>query len=209
MWANQKTMKIKSDKLHELQLLKALSEGNLNAYEKLFKLYYPILYAYAHKFLEKEDAQEIAQDTLIWLWENRSHLSIDRSLTSYLFSMIHNRSLNLIAKKEAMARVETTYYSLYQTQIEDFSLWQIRDLMENVDKAIARLPEDFRNAFVLSKFKGMSVQEIAELYSISPKTVYYRIQQAMKILKVELKDYLPLIQFLFIGSQVGYIGDIG
>ena len=96
-----------------------------------------------------------------------------------------------------------------QTQIEDFSLWQIRDLMENVDKAIARLPEDFRNAFVLSKFKGMSVQEIAELYSISPKTVYYRIQQAMKILKVELKDYLPLIQFLFIGSQVGYIGDIG
>ena len=43
----------------------------------------------------------------------------------------------------------------------------------------------------------MSYKEIAVQLNISPKTVDYRIQQALKQLRIELKDYLPLIYLLF------------
>ena len=42
----------------------------------------------------------------------------------------------------------------------------------------------------------MSYKEIASILDISPKTVDYRIQQALKILRVELKDYLPIVLLL-------------
>ena len=39
----------------------------------------------------------------------------------------------------------------------------------------------------------VSYKEIAEILGVSPKTVDYRIQQALKQLRVDLKDYLPLL----------------
>lgn len=192
------SMENKTDQAAINRLLKSLSQGEMGAFKKLFKLFYPVLYAYAHKFLVKEEAQEVAQDTLIWLWENRQDLPAEKSLTAYLFSMIHNKSLNLIAKQEAVARAETNYYILHQSLIEEYSLWQLRDLMDNIDKAVANLPDEYRNAFVLYKFKGLSVQEIADVTNVSDKTIYYRINQATKILRVILKDYLSLLHLWLI-----------
>ena len=44
--------------------------------------------------------------------------------------------------------------------------------------------------------QGLSYKEIAEILQVSPKTVDYRIQQALKQLRITLKDYLPLILLL-------------
>lgn len=49
----------------------------------------------------------------------------------------------------------------------------------------------------MHRFHDMSYKEIAVQLNISPKTVDYRIQQALKQLRIELKDYLPLIYLLF------------
>ena len=70
--------------------------------------------------------------------------------------------------------------------------------MDNIDKAVANLPDEYRNAFVLYKFKGLSVQEIADVTNVSDKTIYYRINQATKILRVILKDYLSLLHLWLI-----------
>lgn len=50
----------------------------------------------------------------------------------------------------------------------------------------------------MHRFKNMTYKEIASLLNVSPKTVDYRIQQALKLLRIELKDYLPLLAYLFI-----------
>lgn len=63
--------------------------------------------------------------------------------------------------------------------------------MQRIETAIEQLPETYRTAFIIHRFKGMSYKEIAEMYQVSPKTIDYRIQQALKILRKELKDYLP------------------
>ena len=48
----------------------------------------------------------------------------------------------------------------------------------------------------MHRFKGMSYKDIAVTYNVSPKTIDYRIQQALKLLREDLKDYLPLTVLL-------------
>ena len=72
-----------------------------------------------------------------------------------------------------------------------------KELTQKIEKAILNLPESYRVAFEMHRFQNKTYQEIAEELNISSKTVDYRIQQALKQLRKELKDYLPLLLFFF------------
>lgn len=54
-------------------LLSAVQRGDQKAFDTLFRRYYPMLCAYGHRFVELEDAEEIVEDSLLWIWENREH----------------------------------------------------------------------------------------------------------------------------------------
>ena len=58
------------------------------------------------------------------------------------------------------------------------------------------MSDSYREAFVMHRFKELSYKEIAEVLDVSPQTVAYRIQQALKLLHVSLKDYLPMLVWL-------------
>lgn len=182
-------------------LLNALREGNLNAYESLFKKYYPMLCAYAHRFVDLEDAEEIVQEVMLWMWEKRKEIIIESSLNQYLFKMTYHRSLNLITKKEIISRAETYFFTKKQEEmLEDIEYYQLAELTKKIESAISALPESYRVAFVMHRFKHMSYKEIAEALNVSPKTIGYRIQQALNLLRVELKDYLPVAILLLSGD---------
>jgi RNA polymerase sigma-70 factor (ECF subfamily) len=68
--------------------------------------------------------------------------------------------------------------------------------MKILSDAIEKLPEEYRKAFVMNRFEGKTYNEIAEVSHVTPKTIAYRITQALKILRTELKDYLPLLIWL-------------
>lgn len=182
----------------DMILLKALQNGELGAFESLFRKYYPMLCAYVHRFVDLQDAEEIVQEIMIWMWEKRRELVIDSSLNQYLFKMAYNRTLNLITKKEVIARAEMKFYTKHQEMPEDINYYQLSELTKRIEEAVASLPESYRTAFVMHRFRGMSYKDIAELMNVSPKTVDYRIQQALKLLRGRLKDYLPFLGiFLF------------
>ena len=61
---------------------------------------------------------------------------------------------------------------------------------------IRELPDEYRKAFEMNRFEEMTYNEIAERTGVSPKTIAYRISQALKILRTELKDYIPLLVWL-------------
>ena len=174
-------------------LLSAIKNGDEKAFDILFRKYYPMLCAYGHKFVELEDAEECVQDAMLWIWENREVVVIQSSLSSYLFSIVHHRALNRITQKEVKVRAENYFYQEMQSLIEDTNFYQIEELTKRIQTAVASLPDSYREAFVMHRFKDMSYKEIAELLGVSPKTIDYRIQQALKQLRIDLKDYLPLL----------------
>ena len=174
-------------------LLSAVQRGDQKAFDILFRRYYPMLCAYGHRFVELEDAEEIVEDSLLWIWENRETLVIESSLNSYLFKMVYRRALNKLAHIDATQRADTHFYEEMQEMLQDTDYYQIEELAKRIEDAVAALPESYREAFVMHRFRDMSYKEIAETLGVSPKTIDYRIQQALKQLRVDLKDYLPLL----------------
>ena len=174
-------------------LLSAVQHGDQKAFDTLFRRYYTMLCAYGHRFVELEDAEEIVEDSLLWIWENRETLVIESSLNSYLFKMVYRRALNKLAHIDATQRADTRFYEEMLEMLQDTDYYQIEELAKRIEDAVAALPESYREAFVMHRFRDMSYKEIAETLGVSPKTIDYRIQQALKQLRVDLKDYLPLL----------------
>ena len=178
-------------------LLSAIQNGDLKAYGILFRRYYPILCAYATRFVELKDAEEIVQDVMLWLWETRQTQTFETSLSQYLFRTVYHRVINQIVRHQSQLRADTLFYENMQEMLQDTDFYQFEELQKRIREAVEALPPTYREAFVMHRFENKSYKDIAEILQVSPKTVDYRIQQALKQLRITLKDYLPLILLLF------------
>jgi len=180
------------DNVRDEILFHRLQSGEEKAFDSLFLRYYPSLCAYARRFVEHEDGQEIVQDVMVWLWENRGMHIVDSSLKNYLFKAVKNRCLTLNAHYEVRQRV-LDQLSVDRKWMEDSDFYIVEELSRKIEEALQRLPDSYREAFELNRFQHLTYHEIATRLEVSSKTVDYRIRQALKLLRVELKDYLPLL----------------
>lgn len=178
------------------QLCSALRKGDEKAFDILFMRYYPALCVYARQFLNDEDAQDIVQNLMVWLWENREMLVVESTLRSYLFSAVRNSCLTELRKKEIRRKVHHQIHQNLQHLFEDPDFYVVNELIEKIEEAMATLPETYREAFAKNRFEQKTYNEIARELGVSAKTVDYRISHALKQLRVALRDYLPILGLL-------------
>lgn len=170
-----------------------MKDGNYKAFECIFKKYYPMLCVYAHRFVEMEDVEDVVEECMIWLWEKRETITINTTLRQYLFSMVRNKSLNLLTRKGVAEKAAAWYFSsLMEKSMSEPDQYQVKELQNKIQESIESLPESYREAFIMHRFQGMSYKEIAEKNNVSVKTIDYRIQQALKLLRKHLNNYLPI-----------------
>ena len=179
--------------MNDDQILNLLQNGDRDAYKQLFLKYYSPLCEYASQYISDEDSE----DLMLFIWETRKMLIIGTSLKSYLFISTKHRCLNAIKKQLYHERIHNHIYEKIKDQFEDPDYYFINELTEHINKAIKELPDTYRDTFALSRFGELTNTQIATKLGVSVKTVEYRISQALKILRVRLKDYLPLLSFLF------------
>ena len=123
--------------------------------------------------------------------------TFDTSLKNYLFKSVRNRCLTLTNRNEIKQRIQKKLQVHMEQLYEDPDFYIVEELAGKIETAIMRLPESYREAFELNRFQNMTYNEIAFKLGVSPKTIDYKIQQALKILRHELKEYLPLLASLF------------
>ena len=184
--------------MNEEELVYQLKQESQDAFNRIYNMYSARLYAYCMQYVKsREDTEEIVQDVLLWIWRHPdAHTIIETSLSKYLFKMVYHKAISQLRQQSIRQRVNTVFYEQMQDMLHDIDLYQIKELAKHIEQAIKELPPSYQEAFCLHRFKGMSYKEIASILDISPKTVDYRIQQALKILRVELKDYLPIVLLL-------------
>lgn len=187
---------MKNNTIEDSFLLSAMQRGDRKAFDTLFRKYYIPLCTYSRHFVDLEDAKEVVQDVMLWMWENRETQNINYSFSQYVFKAVYHRSMNIIVQNEVKQRAHTIYSENIQSMLHETDVCQLDELSKRLKDALDGLPESYREAFVMSRFKNMSYKEIAHLLDVSPKTIDYRIQQALKILRVKLKDYLPILLLL-------------
>lgn len=177
---------------HE-EIICKLKNGDEQAFDTVYKQYYRGLCAFASQYVTEAECEEIVQDVMMWLWENHAVLIPEMSLKSLLFTMVKNKCLNNITHNQIKQQVCEKLYNKYKDQFEDPDFYMEGELIALATKAIRALPNDYRQAFELNRFQHMTYNEIAEKTGVSAKTIAYRICQSLKILRTELKEYMPLL----------------
>ncbi|MDR2042274.1 MAG: RNA polymerase sigma-70 factor [Tannerella sp.] len=171
-------------------LFQQLQQGEEKAYKELFVRYYSPLCEYASRYIRDEEAEELVQDLMLYLWEAYEEIVIETSLKSYLFTAVKHRCLNAVKRKEYHEQVHGQLYEKLKDRFEEPDYYLVHELSNQIDRSIRELPDSYRETFELSRFGELSNTQIARQLNVSVKTIEYRITQSLKILRVKLKDYL-------------------
>ena len=182
-------------------LLQNLIQGDSRAFDALYTRYVPRVEAFACCMLkDRSEAEDLAHDLFLKLWESRESLQQVRSVRNYPFRMTKNAVFDRFEHKAVDARYRQSAAPKDLREIVSNDLVEQIDRQELlllIDMAIEKMPPQRRNVFRMSRFEGVSYQEIALRLGISQKTVEYHIHEALAELR---KLILILAVFIEIGK---------
>lgn len=178
-----------------------MEKRNLKHFESLFKQLQPRLFAYCCKYIEDEElARDIVQECFINLWENYG--TVETSFDNYLVIAVRNRCISHFRSLQRKYQYENSIYLKIKEfefhpeipdPLSDIYLKEVHEILYN---SIEKLPGKCKQVFKMSRLEGRKNQEIADMLDISVRTVEAQIYHALKILKTDLKDYLPAFVLL-------------
>ncbi|NGM62134.1 RNA polymerase sigma-70 factor [Sphingobacterium sp. SGG-5] len=191
----------------EKLLLAEIKNGNNEAFEYIFKSYYPRLQRYAARFIDDQAVvEDIIQECFIRFWEKKDMLSAI-SVSSLLFTMVRNSCLNYLKhltvvekhRIEYLAKAggeERLYYTDFLLDTEHKLLY--KELQEQIDMVIDQLPKRCREVFLMSRFEGLKNREIAEALQISTTAVEKHISKALQQFSAYFKHKYPMDVYIMI-----------
>ena len=185
-------------------IVQQIKAGDKLVFEKLYSFFFHKLSYFSNQYLlDVDEANSIAQEVFTELWVRRENLTDNTNIQAWLFTVTKNKSLKQIQKLKSKhnfdsylksRQLEVNYKSLTDFDTSDFVF---DELQQKVDKALSQLSPSVRIVFEKSRFEDKKNREIADELGISIKTVEAHISKSLKLLRTELKDYLPLLHILF------------
>ena len=179
------------------QIVSALNEGHESVFDAVYRHYFKKLCAFCSQYIpDLEETEEIVQETMVWLWENRLTLKAELTLKSLLFTIVKNKALNRISHYEIKQKVHEEIHQKYESTFENPDFYDQDELFRMYCQTLEKMPKDIRETFLMNRDRSLTHKEIAATLNVSPQTVNYRIGQALKMLRQALKDYLPFWSIL-------------
>lgn len=184
-----------SKSIREEDLLANLKNGDEKAFITIYKQYSEILWSFLAKFkLEQEDVEDITQQTFVKLWQRRTQLDLDQNIKSYLITIAKNDIYNKI-KRQIVHRKYQTHAEHFQ-EIETHA--NNNELTEILYRILDKLPEKRRQVYEMSRIKGYSNKEIAEILNISNSTVENHINNSSSYIKKILRNLGFIFAYLML-----------
>ncbi len=179
--------------MNDFLLLKRVKEGDIQAFEQLFRQYYTPLCLYASGITGRRDvAEEIIQELFYKVWKDRESLHIFRSVKSYLYAAVRNQSLQYCEQEQVRTRYSEDTGVLPEESPDASPLEQLenRELQTAIEHALQKLPERRRKIFQMHRWQGLKYKEIADTLAISVKTVEAEMTRTHQLLKKEIEKYI-------------------
>jgi len=171
----------------EDELFLLIRQGSEAAFAVLYQRYLDLLFSRAYTLLQNTDeAKDVVQDVLIWLWNHRISVQINTSLRAYLTGAVQQRCADLIRKKMNRNNRQQIYASL-TTTITGTSPLETKELNNQLQAAMALISPVSRKVFIMSYIEKKTLKEIAALMNIKVQTAKNHMQQALKILRQHLR----------------------
>lgn len=172
------------------QVILEFQKGNPDAFERVFKLFYPKLVDFAWRMIGSlDDAKDIAQVAFIKLFEISDKFDGANNIQAFLYTAIKNRSLNFLRDQKTQSnKLKEIGAGLqsYELLADEF---EIKDaLYSKVLAAIDRLPGECGRIFKMLFIDELSPAEVAEILDIAKSTVYNQKQNGLKLLRINLGE---------------------
>ncbi len=173
------------------ELMLRVQKGDLAAFEALYKRFYNNLYQFILRFVkERPLAEDILQETFLHLFKGRGRYRKTARFSTYLFTIGRNLCLDTLKKwekrhvlhdqgdllKEAMDSSKGPSEILEETEISGI-----------VQREIQALPGDQREVLLLSKYSGLTYEEIARIVESTQSAVKQKVHRARLSLRQNLK----------------------
>jgi RNA polymerase sigma-70 factor (ECF subfamily) len=167
--------------IQELQRRIALHDDE-PAYKELFLMFYRQLQQFADSFVRSNEvAEEIVSDVFIKIWQRRKELDRVENLKIYLYVSTKNMALNYLrSQKKPMVQPDHYRVQLQSIYFDPEKLMLTAEMINRVQQAISQLPLRCQLIFKLVKEDGLKYREVADLLSISIKTVENQMTVALR-----------------------------
>ena len=175
--------------MEDSRLIELLREGDPLSFEILFQKYYVRFYNFVFNLTKNSQAAEdIIQNVFMKIWINRANLRPDQSIHNYIYVLSKREMLNHIRDRKAYVQVERLVMAEQPSEEVTDQSMALKELDERIRRFIADMPEQRRKVFLLSRYRGLTNKEIAEMMGLSVRTVDRHINLALTSLKKEFMN---------------------
>ena len=181
--------------MNDTELMLRVKQGDEDAFKQIVELYHKPIHGLCFRYLKNhEDAEEIAQDVFIRLYKSADKYEARAKLTTYLYRIAVNLSLNRIRDRKLKRFVSLDFFhgvALENNPIsadthDPDSLLEQKEKQRTIRQAIDTLPTNQRTAVILKRFQELSYGEIAQVMGCSLSAVESLLHRAKRNLKKRL-----------------------
>ena len=182
-------------KYSDEKLILRFQEGDINAYNELVKRYKDRLLNFVLRYFNNvEQAEDVVQDTLIKLYTHASYYKNVAKFSTWIFTIAKNNALTELRKNK---RKKTDSLWTDDGQVIDInskeesldSKVQNEIAIDQLNKFLEEIPENFRMAVVLRDFQELSYEEISKILEIPIGTIKSRINRGRIQLAEKMKHF--------------------
>lgn len=181
--------------LDDLFLLTKIREGDVKAFEELFRRYYSQLCWYAAGITgQMEVAEELVEELFYTIWKEKEQLKVIYSLKSYLYGAIRNESLKYFEHLEVRERYRKLVMSgkIEKEEPDPQKQLEYAELESLIDQTLNKLPDRRLQIFKMHRLEGKKYAEIAVSLSLSVKTIEAEMTKALRTLRTEIENYIQI-----------------
>ena len=190
------SLKVKDKfKLSDEKLILRFQEGDINAYNELVKRYKDRLLNFVFRYFNnREQAEDVVQDTLIKLYTHASYYKNIAKFSTWIFTIAKNNALTELRKnkRKQTDSLWTEDGKVIDINSNDQSLEikvQNEIAIDQLNKFLDEIPENFRIAVVLRDFQELSYDEISKILEIPIGTIKSRINRGRIQLAEKMKHF--------------------
>ena len=187
---------MQTDKTNNLQAPAAAS-----SFTEIFNQYQERFILFANSYVRNQAvAEDICMEAMLIYWEKRDSLQPETNIPAYILTIVKNRALNHLQHMHVRLEVEdrimdhaSRELNLRISTLEACNPSDLfsAEIQEIIHDTIRTFPHQTQKVFMMSWFENLTNREIAEKLGLSIKSVEFHITKGLKVLRTNLKDYLP------------------
>jgi RNA polymerase sigma-70 factor (ECF subfamily) len=190
----------------ELAFFESFKKGDEKAFAYFYNKYLSKIQAFSIQFIyDQDEAENLSQEAFINLWQNRTTIDSINGIQSFLYTYAKSKCLNLIRHNKVKDKFKNDVLNGKERELDievlnsiSFDTLELNELERLIQESINNLPPKTRAVFIKKRFENKKNTEIAAEMQVTEKAVEAHITKALKILKNDLSDYLPLLNYFYL-----------